>query len=333
MRVLLGLFLSISAAPAAVLPGFGLEPEREVLARMLGARAAQFELGRIAAAAGRERFRISTANGRIKVDGSTPSAVLFGVNWYLKYVAHVQISTNGNRLGDARSAAAAGRNHRAGNTATAIRYAFNQNIDGYTAPYWSWPRWEHEIDVLALSGINAMIVERGMDAVLYRTFRVGRILGRRDPRLDHAARASELAADGQSMLLQRPDQQLAAAQARSLGAANRRAAARAWHHPRASGLLRHRARPIFRRDFRARTSSRRVNGPASPGPAGSTRAIRCLRSWRPPSTGYQREMFGDSSIYDMEVFQEGGNSGDVPVPEAARDVQNALLAAHPMRAG
>jgi alpha-N-acetylglucosaminidase len=31
----------------------------------------------------------------------------------------------------------------------------------------------------------------------------------------------------------------------------------------------------------------------------------------------------------MEVFQEGGTSGDVPVPDAARDVQNALLTAHP----
>ena len=44
---------------------------------------------------------------------------------------------------------------------------------------------------------------------------------------------------------------------------------------------------------------------------------------------HQRELVGDSSIYDMEVFQEGGDAGDVPVPEAARDVQNALLAEHP----
>src|SRR6202021_3865771 len=43
----------------------------------------------------------------------------------------------------------------------------------------------------------------------------------------------------------------------------------------------------------------------------------------------QRALFGDSSVYDMEVFQEGGSSGDVSVPEAARDVQNALSAAHP----
>jgi alpha-N-acetylglucosaminidase len=44
---------------------------------------------------------------------------------------------------------------------------------------------------------------------------------------------------------------------------------------------------------------------------------------------HQHVLFGDSGIYDMEVFQEGGNSGDVPVPKAAREVQNALAAAHP----
>jgi alpha-N-acetylglucosaminidase len=44
---------------------------------------------------------------------------------------------------------------------------------------------------------------------------------------------------------------------------------------------------------------------------------------------HQRELFGDSSIYDMEVFQEGGNSGDVPVRDAARAVQSALQSAHP----
>lgn len=44
---------------------------------------------------------------------------------------------------------------------------------------------------------------------------------------------------------------------------------------------------------------------------------------------HQHELFGDSTIYDMEVFQEGGDSGDVPVPEAARAVQDALHAAHP----
>ena len=80
---------------------------------------------------------------------------------------------------------------------------------------------------------------------------------------------------------------------------------------------------------RARTSSRRANGPGSRGRTGSIRAIRCSRGWRPSFYRHQRELFGDSRIYDMEVFQEGGNSGDVPVATAARAVQDALQAAHP----
>jgi alpha-N-acetylglucosaminidase len=78
---LASLLLSTSAAHGAAHPSFDVRPEQEVLARLLRARASQFELGTIAANDGRERFRISTANGHIKVDGSTPSALLFGVNW------------------------------------------------------------------------------------------------------------------------------------------------------------------------------------------------------------------------------------------------------------
>ena len=44
---------------------------------------------------------------------------------------------------------------------------------------------------------------------------------------------------------------------------------------------------------------------------------------------HQRELFGDSSIYDMEPFQEGGTSGDVPVSDAAKCVQQALNRARP----
>jgi alpha-N-acetylglucosaminidase len=44
---------------------------------------------------------------------------------------------------------------------------------------------------------------------------------------------------------------------------------------------------------------------------------------------HQHALYGDSAIYDMEVFQEGGAAGDVPVPAAARKIQQALMRAHP----
>jgi alpha-N-acetylglucosaminidase len=129
----IGLCLALTAAPAAERAAFDVEPEQNVLGRLLGDRAAQFELRAMQVSGGHERFRISNANGRIKVEGTTPSSLLYGVNWYLKYIAQVAISTNGIRLGSSRAwplpAAAIERE-----TPYAYRYALNENIDGYTAP-------------------------------------------------------------------------------------------------------------------------------------------------------------------------------------------------------
>jgi alpha-N-acetylglucosaminidase len=75
-----------STTHAAEAPTFDTHPEQAVLTRLLPHQAAQFELGTLPAQDGRERFRIASADGHIKVEGSTPSALLFGVNWYLKYI-------------------------------------------------------------------------------------------------------------------------------------------------------------------------------------------------------------------------------------------------------
>jgi alpha-N-acetylglucosaminidase len=315
------------AAPApAPAASFDLEPERAVLKRLLHERASQFELGRMAADDGRERFRVSTANGHIKVDGSTPSALLFGVNWYLKYIAHVQISINGIRLGPARAWPLPAEVIEK-DTPYAYRYALNENVDGYSAPYWRWARWEHEIDVLALSGVNAMIVERGMDSVLYRMF------------IDVGYSDAEI----RGWITQPAHQnwQLMG----NLCCFNGPISG-ALLHKRATGARQIVARlrelgitpvlpgfyGIVPADFQNKFPQAHVipqgewAGFTRPGwldPRDPMFAKLAAAFYR-----HQRELFGDSSIYDMEVFQEGGTSGDVPVPEAARALQGALSAAH-----
>jgi alpha-N-acetylglucosaminidase len=323
----IGLCLALSAAQAAERASFDTKPEQNVLGRLLGDRAAQFELSAMPLSGGHERFRISNANGRIKVEGTTPSSLLYGVNWYLKYIARVAISTNGTRLGSSRTwrlpAAAIERE-----TTYAYRYALNQNTDGYTAPYWSWARWQHEIDILALSGINAMIVERGMDTVLYETFRD---VGYSDAEMRNwiAQPAHQnwqlmgnlccFAGPIGATLMQRRvvSARQIMARLRELGIT-----------PVLPGFY-----GIVPADFQSKFPNAHVIAQGEW--AGFTRP-----GWLDPRDPmfarlaaifyrHQRELFGDSSVYDMEVFQEGGESGNVPVSEAARDVQNALAAAHP----
>ncbi|GGA24683.1 alpha-N-acetylglucosaminidase [Dyella nitratireducens] len=328
MRLLLPCIaiLALLTARASAAHSFDTRPEQAVLARLLPQQAQQFELGNLPSANRHERFRIASDNGHIQVQGSTPSALLFGVNWYLKYIAHVQISPNGDRVGAAPFPLPTTVIEKA--TPYPYRYALNENVDGYTSPYWDWPRWQREIDVLALSGINAVLIERGTDSVLYQTFRdagysdkevrawitqpahqnwqlMGNLCCYNGP--ISTALMQKRAASAQTII----------ARLRELGIT-----------PVLPGFY-----GIVPADFQRKFPKAHVipqgewAGFTRPGwldPRDPMFAKLAASFYR-----HQRELFGDSSVYDMEVFQEGGEAGDVPVPDAARDVQNALLAAHP----
>lgn len=305
---------------------FDVRPAQGVLARLLPNQARQFDLRPFAAPAGREAFRISSARGRIRVEGSSPSALLFGVNWYLKYVARVQISPNGDRVGSVPFPLPHTVIER--DTPYAYRYALNENVDGYTAPYWDWPRWQREIDVLALSGINTMLLERGTDSVLYRTFRD---VGYSDSEIrrwltEPAHQNWQLMGNlccfagpvSRTLLKKRlVSAQKIVARLRELGIT-----------PVLPGFY-----GIVPADFQRRFPAAHVVPQGKW--AGFTRP-----GWLDPRDPMfarlaadfyrrQRALFGDTTVYDMEIFQEGGESGNVPVAQGARAVQTALLAAHP----
>lgn len=323
-----GCLLYLTLLPHAVAsPGFDVHPAQGVLQRLLPGHASQFELGTIGSRNGRERFRISSAGGHIRIEGSTPSALLFGANWYLKYVAQVQISTAGDQLGTWRDFPLPVTAIEM-ETPYAYRYALNENVDGYTSPYWDWPRWEREIDVLALSGINAILIERGADTVLYRTFRDfgysdGEIRGWiAQPAHQNWQLMGNLCCFNGP--ISRELLQKRAASANKIIARLRELGIT----PVMPGFY-----GIVPKDFQRKFPGAHVVPQGEW--AGFTRP-----DWLDPRDPifaqlaaafyrHQHELFGDSSIYDLEVFQEGGNSGNVPVPVAARAVQKGLLAAHP----
>jgi len=315
------------AASASAAPAFDVRPAAGVIQRLLPRHATEIELGTLEPGNGHERFRISGAGGRIRVEGSTPGALLFGAGWYLKYEAKLQFSESGDQSGAATTlpvpAAPLERE-----TPYPWRYALNENVDGYTSAYWSWPRWEREIDLLALAGINAILIERGTDMVLYRTFRE---FGYTDEQIrawitQPAHQNWQLMGNlccfngpiSRALLEQRAaSAQRILARLRELGIT-----------PVLPGFY-----GIVPGDFRTRFPGAHVIPQGEW--AGFTRP-----DWLDPRDPlfarlaasfyrHQQELFGESRVYDMEVFQEGGDPGDVPVAAAARAVQAALQAAHP----
>jgi alpha-N-acetylglucosaminidase len=311
------------AGPASALD---LRPAEGVLQRLLPRHAAQFELGALSRTGGADRFRVSAATDHIRVEGTSTSAVLFGVNWYLKYIAQAQISPNGDQLpeGDLPLPQKAIEVE----TPYKYRYALNENVDGYTAAYWDWPRWQREIDVLALSGINAVLIERGTDSVLYRTFRD---FGYSDQELRNWI---TLPAHQNWQLMGNLC---------------------CYNGPISPQLLKRRVASA--KEIIARLRELGIT-PVLPGFYGivpKSFATKFPRShlipqgewagferpdWLDPRDplyariaaafyAHQRELYGRTDVYDMEVFQEGGNDGGVPVATAAKAVQTALDTANP----
>lgn len=297
------------------------------LERLLPQLSSQITLAAIPPKDGKELFRISSRNGHLLIQGSSQSALLFGVNWYLKYVAHLQISTNGVQL-NWRGKLPLPEQAIQREALYSYRYALNENTDGYSSPYWDWTRWQREIDVLALNGINAMLIERGTDLVLYETFRD---LGFSDREIRN--------------WITQPAHQNWQLMGNMC----------CFDEPISMALLRKRARSAQR--ILAQLRSLGIT-PVLPGYYGIVPATLAGKypqahivpqgdwngferpAWLDPRDPlfakiaasfyrHQRELFGDTSIYDMEVFQEGGNSGNVPIGEGARRIQSELLKAHP----
>ena len=51
------------------------------------------------------------------------------------------------------------------------RYAFNYCTYGYTMAFWDWARWEREIDLMALHGINTPLMAAGAEVIYRNVYR------------------------------------------------------------------------------------------------------------------------------------------------------------------
>ena len=116
------------------------------------------------------RFELRTRDGRLEVRATDASAAAMGLGWYLKYYCHRSMSHVGDNLSPVDALPALAEPVVIDATA-AYRYALNYCTYNYTMAFYSWQDWEHELDWMAISGVNLMLVANGEEAVWQRTLR------------------------------------------------------------------------------------------------------------------------------------------------------------------
>ena len=305
----------------------GLASVKLALERLLPKHAQQFELQLLPRGGEGDRFEIAGAAGHIVLRGSSPGTLLTALDHYLKYTANAHVSWAGSQL-DLPSTLPAPTAPVSVQTKLAYRYALNDTDDGYSGPYREWRDWERMIDVLGLHGYNAALVTVGQEAVYHQVLQ-------QFGYSDAEARAWIPAPAHQPWWLM---QNMSG-----------------FGGPVSTRLLEKRI--ALGQRIVARMRELGIT-PVMPGYAGTVPVGFAQRNpgsrvieqgdwcgfrrpdWLDPTSTMfdrvaeafyerQRDLFGDSTLYKMDLLHEGGRSGDVDVRAAARAVQDAMLAARP----
>ncbi|GAA5118648.1 alpha-N-acetylglucosaminidase [Luteolibacter yonseiensis] len=159
--------ISFTTLPAAT-------PQEQAAAalvqRILPAESSRFICETVPPEDGRDVFEIESRDGKVVLRGNNGGSIASALNWYLKYHCHRDVSWCGDQLGLPDPLPVVPEKFRKVSPHT-YRYAFNYCTYGYTMAFWDWERWEREIDLMALHGINTPLMATGAEVVYRNVYR------------------------------------------------------------------------------------------------------------------------------------------------------------------
>ncbi|WND39576.1 alpha-N-acetylglucosaminidase [Streptomyces sp. BB1-1-1] len=309
-------------------PAFATHPAKAVLARLLPRHVSQFSLVPVRRPSSGDYFSVSGHAGHVRVRGTSPAVILSGVNWYLKYTAKVDIGWPGRSTARLPRTLPAPTGTVRKHASVPHRFALNDTDDGYSGAYRDWASYERQIDLLALHGVNEVFVQMGADAVYYETLQE---FGYSEKELRSWIPGP---AHQPWWLMQNmsgfggPVSERLIQQRADLG---RRIANRLRQLGMTPVL------PGYYGTVPPGFTERNPTGPVVP--QGDWVGFE-RPDWLDPRSEafprvatsfyrHQRELFGESTMYKMDLLHEGGRPGNVPVRDAAQAVMNALQTARP----
>jgi alpha-N-acetylglucosaminidase len=118
----------------------------------------------------KDMVELQSQENKLVITASGPNAAAVGLNWYLKYYCHRSMSHMGDHLAPVPSIPVVNELVRIEAPAK-YRYALNYCTYNYTMSFYDWKDWEHELDWMALNGVNLMLTVNGMEAVWQNTLK------------------------------------------------------------------------------------------------------------------------------------------------------------------
>lgn len=155
--------------PLSVFANDIITPARQVIERLTGTTAANINFEVLPQHEDKDGYGVSCSNGKLTLKGSSATAFTYAFYRYAKQACHKMASWSGSTL------------HLPDQFAESdipvtyspyqFRYFLNVCTFGYTTPYWDWKRWEKEIDLMALHGINMPLANVATEAIAERVWK------------------------------------------------------------------------------------------------------------------------------------------------------------------
>jgi alpha-N-acetylglucosaminidase len=146
-----------------------VQAAREVLTRLLGPRAGQFELSQIPKEDGKDVLIVEGRDGKVFVSGSSGVALCRGAYHYIRESGLGMVAWSGRRLDLPERLPNFARTRVV--SPHPLRLYYNACAFAYTTAFWQWPEWERELDWMAVHGINLPLASVATEAIWERVWK------------------------------------------------------------------------------------------------------------------------------------------------------------------
>ncbi len=165
--IITALFSSLALSSAS---DTSTEAAKEVLTRVMGKEAVKrIELKQIPQKNGCDVYTYESSPQKLRISGSSNIAICRAAYDYIRANNMGTVGWAGQRLSIPAQWPTVPLTH--GETPFKIRHCYNVVTAGYSFPYWTWERWQQEIDWLAMHGYNMIMAPVATEAIGTRVWK------------------------------------------------------------------------------------------------------------------------------------------------------------------